>query len=71
MSTLGILPEIFDPNASKVAGAEGERKWSQSTNSKQTKVYAAACMTALMDRGKEKADAASRVANAAQSWPRH
>ena len=67
----GILPEIFDPNAERTAGAEGEREWSRSSAVQQTRIYAAACMTALMAHGKEKADAASRVADRAQTWPRH
>ena len=46
------------------------RKWSRSAASRETKLYAAACMDALMKRGISKDVAAARVARFAAGWPR-
>lgn len=66
----GILPELFDPNASKRTGAEGKRTWSRATAALQTQIYAAACLGALMLKEMPKNKAAAKVARAAQNWPR-
>jgi hypothetical protein len=63
----GTLPEIFDPKLGP--GEIPERKWSRSAASRETKVYAAACMDALMKNGASKTEAAARVARCAAGWP--
>lgn len=64
----GVLPELFDPNIK--SGELPERKWSRSWAGIETKLYAAACMNALMKTGLTKDDAAKRVARATDNWPR-
>jgi hypothetical protein len=66
--TVGVLPEVFDPKFRP--GEFPERKWSRSAASRETKVYAAACMDALMKNGASKPEAAARVARRAAGWPR-
>jgi hypothetical protein len=63
-----VLPEIFDPKLRP--RQTPERKWSRSAASRETKLYAAACMDALMKLGASKAQAAARVARLASGWPR-
>ena len=67
----GNLPELFSPKAGTIAGASGKRKWSNSSAGQQIKVYAAACMSALMKRGMPKKQAMAKVARSARHWPRH
>jgi hypothetical protein len=64
----GVLPELFDPKLRP--GHSPARKWSRSGASRETKLYAAACMDALMKRGTSKDEAAARVARFASGWPR-
>jgi hypothetical protein len=64
----GVLPELFDPNIK--SGELPYRKWSRSWAATETKIYAAACMDALMETGSSKDEAAKRVARATDSWPR-
>jgi hypothetical protein len=64
----GVLPELFDPKLRP--GQSPARKWSRSATSREIKVYAAACMDALMKRGISKDEAAARVARVAVGWPR-
>jgi hypothetical protein len=64
----GVLPELFDPKLRP--GQRPARKWSRSAGSRETKLYAAACMDALMKRGISKDEAAARVARFAGGWPR-
>jgi hypothetical protein len=64
----GTLPEVFDPKLRP--GDIPERKWSRSAASRETKVYAAACMDALMRNGASKREAAARVARCTAEWPR-
>ena len=64
----GVLPELFDPN---IKNCElPERKWSRSWAGIETKIYAAACMDALMKTGSTKDEAAARVARSTDNWPR-
>ena len=65
----GLLLELFDPKASSNSGPDGVIKWSRSSGAQQVKLYAAACMSALMEEG-GKDEAAARVARASQSWSR-
>ena len=65
----GVLPELFDPAATKNGGPDGISKWSRSSGAAEIKIYAAAAMEALMKQGMKKLEAASRVARAAQTWP--
>jgi hypothetical protein len=67
--TLGILPELFDPKAVERARA-GTRKRSRSSASDEIRVYAAACLGALMEKGIAKSEAKAKVARCAQDWPR-
>ena len=64
----GVLPEVFDPELRP--GRAPKRKWSRSAASRETKLYAAACMDALMKRGSSKDEAAARVVRFAAGWPR-
>lgn len=64
----GTLPELFDPKFA--AGEEPERKWSRSPAAGEIKIYAAACMEALMNNGQKQQTAAARVASNATNWPR-
>jgi hypothetical protein len=64
----GNLPELFDPKLQ--AGQIPGRKWSRSALARETKIYAAACMDALMKQGVQKNDAAARVSRFAIAWPR-
>lgn len=64
----GVLPELFDPN---IKNCElPERKWSRSWAATETKIYAAACMDALMKTGSTKDEAAERVTRSTEKWPR-
>ena len=65
----GILPELFDPASTTNAGPEGKSKWSRSSGAQLLKIYAAACMSALMKQSLKKMQAAERAARATQSWP--
>jgi hypothetical protein len=64
----GALPELFDPKLKP--GRLPERKWSRSHAARETKLHAAACMDALMNGGLSKDDAAARVAQHTDGWPR-
>jgi hypothetical protein len=64
----GVLPEVFDPELRP--GDAPRRKWSRSAAARETKLYAAACMDALMKRGSSKDEAAARVARFAAGWRR-
>ena len=64
----GTLPELFDPKLRR--GQIPKRKWSRSARAGETKLYAAACMDALMKNGVSKDEAAARVARFAVGWPR-
>ena len=66
----GILPELFDPKAAINSGPGGLSKWSRSSGAEQFKVYASACVGALMKTGLLKEQAATRVARATASWAR-
>lgn len=67
----GVLPEIFDPQACKRAGATGRKQWSRSTAARQVPLYAAALLGTLLQKGIPRPEAAAKVARAAQKWPRH
>jgi hypothetical protein len=64
----GVLPEVFDPKLRP--GQRPTRKWSRSAASRETRLYAAACMDALMKSGTPKDEAAARVARFGGDWPR-
>lgn len=64
----GTLPEVFDPKMRP--GTELARKWSRSAAAQETKIYAAACMEALIKAGASKDEAAAKVAENARNWPR-
>jgi len=66
---VGILPELFDPKAVERAQA-GTRKRSRSSASDEMRVYAAACLGALMQKRIAKSEANAKVARSAQNWPR-
>lgn len=62
------LPEIFDPKMRP--GAEPTRKWSRAPSARETKIYVAACLDALMNAGISEMDAASKIAKSVPNWPR-
>jgi hypothetical protein len=64
----GTLPELFDPKLK--AGSIPHRKWTRSAMGEEAKLFAAACMDALMKGGDAKNASAEKVARAAQKWPR-
>lgn len=64
----GVLPELFDPSLRP--GQLPDRKWSRSPAGRETRLFAAACMDALMNSNLSKDAAAARVANHAVRWPR-
>jgi hypothetical protein len=67
----GILPEIFDPNSSTRAGADGQQVWTRSAKGEETDLYLAATAMALHRRRKMKlAEIFEKVARHAQNWPR-
>jgi hypothetical protein len=67
----GNLPEIFDPNSSTRAGAEGQQVWTRSTKGKETDLYLAAVAEALHRTTRRRLSTIfDEVARHAQAWPR-
>src|SRR5262249_45594299 len=67
----GILPEIFNPNSSTRAGADGQQVWTRSAKGKETDLYLAAVAEALYRTAKRKLSLIyDEVARRAQAWPR-